>query len=200
MVVGFTTTYAISAYHHWLATGRWFSPGPPVSSTNKTDRHDITEVLLKVPLNTIKHKTNKQAIFYVQGFMDFPIQETLIYLPSPGWALLLCLVYCSHQLHHHVSQEIYYAFSFQFRAIMSAVTRKDDFRVFFTPICFLVDVLSTNILFVFIYVYWCSTRFLYQMMLFNSKTTGVTSGVRTANTGSCCSICSFLCSVLSLVE
>jgi len=69
MLVGFTTTYAISAYHHysfefeprswqgysiqhlydkvcqWLATGQWFSP---VSSTNKTDRHDITEVLLKV--------------------------------------------------------------------------------------------------------------------------------------------------------
>jgi hypothetical protein len=29
----------------WLATGRWFSPGPPVSSTNKTGRHDITEIL-----------------------------------------------------------------------------------------------------------------------------------------------------------
>ena len=27
----------------WLTTGQWFSPGPPVSSTNKTDRHDITE-------------------------------------------------------------------------------------------------------------------------------------------------------------
>ena len=38
----------------WLATGRWFSPGPPVSSTNKTDRHDIAEKLLKVALNTIK--------------------------------------------------------------------------------------------------------------------------------------------------
>ena len=25
----------------WLATDQWFSPGPPVSSTNKTDRHDI---------------------------------------------------------------------------------------------------------------------------------------------------------------
>ena len=25
----------------------------PVSSTNKTDRHDITEILLKVALNTI---------------------------------------------------------------------------------------------------------------------------------------------------
>jgi hypothetical protein len=38
----------------WLATGRWFSQGPPVSSTNKTDCHDITEILLKVALNTIK--------------------------------------------------------------------------------------------------------------------------------------------------
>ena len=37
-----------------LATGRWFSPGPPVSSTNKTDRNDITEALLKVAFNTIK--------------------------------------------------------------------------------------------------------------------------------------------------
>jgi hypothetical protein len=27
--------------------------GTPVSSTNKTDRHDITEILLKVTLNTI---------------------------------------------------------------------------------------------------------------------------------------------------
>jgi archaellin len=34
-----------------------FSPAPPVSSTNKTDRNDITEILLKVALNT-----NKQTI------------------------------------------------------------------------------------------------------------------------------------------
>ena len=32
----------------WLATDRWFSPGTPVSSTNTTDCHDITEILLKV--------------------------------------------------------------------------------------------------------------------------------------------------------
>jgi hypothetical protein len=38
----------------WLATGQWFSSGPPVSSTNKTDCHDIIEILLKVALNTIK--------------------------------------------------------------------------------------------------------------------------------------------------
>jgi hypothetical protein len=31
----------------WLATGRWFSHGTPASSTNKIDRHDITEILLK---------------------------------------------------------------------------------------------------------------------------------------------------------
>ena len=30
-----------------------FSPDSPVSSTNKTDRHDIAEILLKVALNTI---------------------------------------------------------------------------------------------------------------------------------------------------
>jgi hypothetical protein len=37
----------------WLVTCRWFSPGNLVSSTNKTDRHDIAEILLKVALNTI---------------------------------------------------------------------------------------------------------------------------------------------------
>jgi len=65
MFVGFTTTCAINAHHHlscdfeshswqgalnttlcdkvcqWLAAGRWFSQGTPVSSTNKTDCHDI---------------------------------------------------------------------------------------------------------------------------------------------------------------
>jgi hypothetical protein len=37
----------------WLATGRWFSPGTPVSSTNKIDSHDIAEILLKVAISTI---------------------------------------------------------------------------------------------------------------------------------------------------
>jgi hypothetical protein len=47
----------------WLATSRGFSLSPLVSFTNKTDRHDITEILLKVALNTIK-QTNKQTIKY----------------------------------------------------------------------------------------------------------------------------------------
>jgi hypothetical protein len=34
-------------------TGRWFFPGPSVSSTNKTDSHDVAEILMKVALDTI---------------------------------------------------------------------------------------------------------------------------------------------------
>jgi hypothetical protein len=43
-----------------LAHGRWFSPGTPASSTTKTGRHDISEILLKVAL---KHqKSNRKYI------------------------------------------------------------------------------------------------------------------------------------------
>jgi hypothetical protein len=35
-----------------LAQGRWFSPGTPTSSTTKSGRHDIAEILLKVVLNS----------------------------------------------------------------------------------------------------------------------------------------------------
>jgi hypothetical protein len=46
--VGCTTLY--EKVCQWLATGCWFYPGTPVSSTNKTDRHDKTEIWLKVAL------------------------------------------------------------------------------------------------------------------------------------------------------
>jgi hypothetical protein len=41
---------------------RGFSPGTSVSSTTKTDRQDITEILLKVALNTI-NQTNQHFDF-----------------------------------------------------------------------------------------------------------------------------------------
>jgi len=97
MAVGFITFYAISTittivvsinpsearctrYNikvcQWLETGRCFSFCTPISSTNKTDRHDITEILLKVALNTITpislsfwSKTN----FYVYVFHKISI-------------------------------------------------------------------------------------------------------------------------------
>jgi hypothetical protein len=42
-----------------LAQGRWFSPGTPASSTTKTGRHDIAEILLKVALKHQKSKSNQ---------------------------------------------------------------------------------------------------------------------------------------------
>jgi hypothetical protein len=39
-----------------LAHGRWFSPGTPASSTTKTGRHDIAEILLKVALKLKKNQ------------------------------------------------------------------------------------------------------------------------------------------------
>jgi hypothetical protein len=42
--------------YHLLAHGRWFFQGTPASSTTKTDRHDIADILLKVALTTINQK------------------------------------------------------------------------------------------------------------------------------------------------
>jgi hypothetical protein len=47
--------------YQWLVTGWWFSLDTPVSSTNKTDSHDTTEILL----NTINQTT-----------MNFSLQST----------------------------------------------------------------------------------------------------------------------------
>ena len=48
----------------WLETGRWFTP---VVSTNKTDRHDITEILLKVALSTITLTLNPVYSVYIKS-------------------------------------------------------------------------------------------------------------------------------------
>jgi hypothetical protein len=44
-----------------LAHGRWFSPVSPASSTTKTGRHDIAEILLKVTLSTINQIKSNQS-------------------------------------------------------------------------------------------------------------------------------------------
>jgi hypothetical protein len=55
----FSIQHYVIKFCQWLVTGRWFFPGTPVSSTNKTDHHNITEILLKVALNTKKTKPNQ---------------------------------------------------------------------------------------------------------------------------------------------
>ena len=47
----------------WLEASLWFSPGTPVSSINKTDRHDITEILLKMSFNTINQPYPTDSCF-----------------------------------------------------------------------------------------------------------------------------------------
>ena len=56
--------------------------------------------------------------------------------------------------------------------------RKNDIRVVFSHICFVIFML-----FLFIYVYWCPTWFPFQMMFvsFYSNKTGVINGAGTAN-------------------
>jgi hypothetical protein len=50
------TRHAVASdkVYQLLAHGRWFSPGTLASSTTKTGRHDIAEILLKVAFNTKK--------------------------------------------------------------------------------------------------------------------------------------------------
>jgi hypothetical protein len=43
-----------------LAHVRWFPPGIPASSTTKTGRHDIAEIMLKVALITINQSINQR--------------------------------------------------------------------------------------------------------------------------------------------
>ena len=49
----------------WLATCWWFSQSTPVSSTNKTDHHDITAILLKVVLNTITLTLTPDKVYII---------------------------------------------------------------------------------------------------------------------------------------
>ena len=60
-------------------TGRRFSQGPPVSSTNKTDRHDITEILLKMALNTIKQTNKDNKIRQYNLFIYITRSSAMIY-------------------------------------------------------------------------------------------------------------------------
>ena len=55
----------------WLATGLGFSPVTSVSSTNKTDLHDIAEILLKVMLNTINQPITRIFVNYCVVYLWF---------------------------------------------------------------------------------------------------------------------------------
>ena len=62
-----------------LAHDQWFSPGTPASSTTKSGRHDIAEILLKVVLNTINQikSFNKNLHFSDENEIDIDEEKKM---------------------------------------------------------------------------------------------------------------------------
>jgi len=62
-----------------LVYGRWLSPDTPASSTTKSDRHDIAEILLKVALNTNQNVNNDNIhIITRQSKISFCLKKVTI--------------------------------------------------------------------------------------------------------------------------
>ena len=64
------TTLCDKVYQR-LATGQRFSPATPVSSTNKTYRQDIADILLKMALNPIKQ--TRERMKQTKPFVGTPV-------------------------------------------------------------------------------------------------------------------------------
>jgi hypothetical protein len=62
-----------------LAHGRWFSPCTPASSTTKTGRHNIAEILLKVELNTKNQSINYLNLNCTCGVYSLMPRDEKIY-------------------------------------------------------------------------------------------------------------------------
>jgi hypothetical protein len=64
-----------------LSHGRWFSPGTPASSTTKTGRQDIAEILLKVALSTINQIKSIKSTFlpinYISKLKRFILEYSI---------------------------------------------------------------------------------------------------------------------------
>jgi hypothetical protein len=80
-----------------LAHGRWFSPA---SSTIKTGRHDIAEILLKVVLKHQKSKSLENGKIYHKS-EDLFVASPLLRYPS-----MLLDSWCCSINHHFLSQVV----------------------------------------------------------------------------------------------
>ena len=71
--------------YQFLAHGQWFSPDTPASSTTKTGRHDIAEILLKVALHTKNQSINlSQSNYNCFSLFCIHFRARVKWLPG-GW-------------------------------------------------------------------------------------------------------------------
>ena len=83
-----------------------FLPGTPISSNNKTDRHDITEILLKMALNTItlaftlRQTINQISTFIKKNYknMDYISEDIKLYFSPYHITILFCSIYDFNKL------------------------------------------------------------------------------------------------------
>ena len=108
----------------WLVVGGWFSP---VSSTNKAQRHDTTEILLKVAQNTI-----------------------ILTLTSESTPVSLILCYSDTYLNTHHNTNKTCAFKLKYEMsflILKAIHNRDlcktCFSTIFTTIVILLNIVSS---------------------------------------------------------
>ena len=117
---------------HCLATGRCFSPGTPVSSTNKTDHHEITDILLKVALNNtvltkaqlvrLAHVSYTATVFKVRFIHESSLLRVLftqvsLYIKNDwlNWRERMsegCLTPCEQLFRHIMARKSHYWWNF----------------------------------------------------------------------------------------
>ena len=115
-----------------LAHDRCFFPGTPASSTTKTGRHDITEILLKVAL-----KTNNQSMKSINLYTSFFIllYARPIYSYIPVLHSLICQsCILLHALLYKFITVLHTILCLSFILIHAGPTYS-DMQVFYTRIC-----------------------------------------------------------------
>ena len=73
-----------------------FSAGILVSSTNKTDRHDITELLLKVAFNTKTTQMFIKTLYVIEYLSSVALTPNVTVLSREMWLILKQRMYNKH--------------------------------------------------------------------------------------------------------
>ena len=91
----------------WLAVDLGFSLNTPVSSTNKTDHHDVAEILLKVTLNPITPYIIQQSIYRHNQLVIALCYLQSIYRHNQ---LVIAEMKTPHRMtyHHHLCTEVFH--------------------------------------------------------------------------------------------